>query len=400
VATTMEPIRWDPYNIEIDLAPYDTWRRMRDEAPLYRNEALDFWALSRYEDVLAASRDVATFSSAQGTVLEMMGNDMTASSMIIFMDPPSHTAMRALVSRAFTPRRMAALEDSIREICAEYLDPQIGSGGFDFLADFGTHLPSRVISALLGVPLEEREYVLNLINTVFYIDAEKGMVNDISITATFELMAWISAAIEKRMAHPTDDMLSALGAAEMTEDGVTRKLTLEEMAAFGVLLVSAGTETVARLLGWTVTVLAKHPNQRAELVADNSLIPNAVEELLRYEAPSPVNGRTVMQEVTMHGQTLPVGSKVLLLTGSAGRDEREYADPDRFDIHRRTDQHVTFGVGAHYCLGAALARLEGKVALEEVLRRFPEWTVDEANVQRLHTSTVRGHKSVPILIPG
>jgi cytochrome P450 len=395
----MEPIHWNPYDIEIDLAPYETWRRMRDEAPLYRNDPLDFWALSRYTDVLTASRDVATFSSAQGTVLEMMGSDMTSANMIISMDPPNHTAMRALVSRAFTPRRMAALESLIREICVEYLEPHIGAGGFDFLVDFGMHLPSRVISALLGVPVEEREYVLHLINTMFYIDAEKGMVNKTSVAAALDLMTWISDAIKKRMSDPSDDMLSALVAAEMTEKGEVRKLSLDEMAAFGVLLVSAGTETVARLLGWSATVLAQHPDQRAELAANNSFIPNAIEELLRYEAPSPVQGRTVLRETTWYGETLPVGSKVLLLTGSAGRDEREYADPDRFDIHRRTDQHLTFGVGAHYCLGAALARLEGKVALEEVLRCFPEWEVDDAKVERLHTSTVRGHKRVPVIIP-
>ncbi|HLG92611.1 MAG TPA: cytochrome P450, partial [Acidimicrobiales bacterium] len=198
-------------------------------------------------------------------------------------------------------------------------------------------------------------------------------------------------------ARPRDDLLTGLVQAEVAgPDGTTRRLTDEEAAGFANLLVSAGTETVARLLGWAAVVLAEHPDQRAELVADPSLIPGAVEELLRYEAPSPVQGRWTSREVELHGTTIPAGSKVLLLTGSAGRDERVYPDPDRFDIHRRFDQHVSFGIGPHFCLGAALARLEAKVALEETLARFPEWEVDHARAVRLHTSTVRGYKNVPI----
>ena len=390
---------WDPYDLEIDTAPYAIWRRMRDEAPLYRNDRYDFWALSRYADVNSASRDPLVFSSAYGTVLEMMGTTKLAelgTSMIIFMDPPEHDELRVLVSRAFTPRRVARLEDQIRAICAEHLDPMIGSGGFDYLADFGAQLPSKVISALLGVPSSDRPHVLHLIDTVFHIEPGVGMINDTALTAQLELYEYLRGQIEHRRKSPTDDMLTALVQVEVTQDGATRKLTDDEAISFGLLLVSAGTETVARLLGWAAVVLDKHADQRAALTADPAVIPNAIEELLRFEAPSPVQGRTVTEEVELHGTTLAPGSRVLLLTGSAGRDERVYEDPDRFDIHRRTDQHVTFGIGAHYCVGAALARLEGKVALEETLRRFPAWQVDQERAVRLHTSTVRGYKSVPI----
>ncbi len=193
-------------------------------------------------------------------------------------------------------------------------------------------------------------------------------------------------------------MLSDLVTAEVVEqDGSRRRLTPEEGGFFGVLLVSAGTETVARLLGWAGSVLADHPEQRAKLASEPSLIPNAVEELLRFEAPSPVQGRWTTAPVELHGTVLPAGSKVLLLTGSAGRDERAFSDADRFDVQRKLDQHVSFGSGIHFCLGAALARLEGKIALEETLARFPDWEVDRPRSEFLFTSTVRGYSRLPIL---
>jgi cytochrome P450 len=389
-------LAWDPYDTVIDSNPYETWRRLRDEAPLYRNDEYDFWALSRYADVNAASRDPLTFSSAKGTVLEMMGNEIAVPGMIIFMDPPAHDDMRVLVSRAFTPRRVAALEQRIREICAEHLDPQIGSGGFDYLVDFGAQLPSKVISALLGVPASDQPFVLHTIDTMFHIEPDVGMLNDVSFGAQIELVEYVNAQLAERHKSPQDDMMTALTQVEVkTEDG-TRKLTDDEAAAFTLLLVSAGTETVARLLGWAAVVLDNFPDERVLMVNDPALNANAVEELLRFEAPSPVQGRTLTQEVTMHGETLPVDAKVLMITGSAGRDERAYPDPDRFDVRRKFDQQLSFGVGAHYCVGAALARLEGRIALEETLARFPQWQVDHDRAQRLHTSTVRGYKSVPI----
>jgi cytochrome P450 len=390
---------WDPYDTEIDTNPYGIWRRMRDEAPVYRNDRYDFWALSRYADVNRASRDPLVFSSAHGTVLEMMGPEpVNTPGMIIFIDPPEHDELRVLVSRAFTPRRVALLEDQIRGICAEHLDPVVGSGGFDYLADFGAQLPSKVISALLGVPAADRPHILHLIDTMFHIEPDVGMINDISLTAQIEVYEYLREQLAHRRKSPTDDLLTALVQVEVAEEGTARKLTEDEAISFGLLLISAGTETVARLLGWAAVVLDDHPDQRAEMAADPALIPNAVEELLRFEAPSPVQGRWLTEAVEFHGTTLEPGSRILLLTGSAGRDEREYDDPDRFDVHRRTDQHVTFGIGTHYCVGAALARLEGRIALEETLRRFPTWQVDRERAVRLHTSTVRGYKSVPITI--
>jgi cytochrome P450 len=391
---------WDPFDVEIDLAPYDRWRRLRDEAPLYRNDRFDFWALSRFADVEAAHRDHATFSSAHGTVLELMGEHrIHGSDMMIFEDPPEHTRLRALVSKAFTPRRVRDLEDRIRELCVAFLDAQEGKRSFDYVQDFGARLPAMVIASLLGVPLEDQEQVRHLIDTTFHIEPGVGMVNDVSVHAMVELGGYLRDQLAERRRTPRDDMLGDLVTVEMNDaDGRTRRLTEGEAIGFATLLVSAGTETVARLLGWAAVVLADHPDQRAELADDPTLIPQAVEELLRYEAPSPVQGRWTTRPVELHGSVVPPDSKVLLLTGSAGRDERKYPDPDRFDVHRPLDHHVSFGFGIHFCLGAALARLEGRVALEETFKRHREWEVDHDRAVRLHTSTVRGYAKVPISV--
>ncbi len=378
---------WDPIDVEIDEAPYEIWRRMRDEAPAYRNDRYEFWAFSRYDDVEAAHRDPATFQSSHGTVLEMMTAEPIPSGLMIFQDPPEHTRLRSLVSRAFTPRRMAGLEDHIRDLCAGLLAPWNGDGGFDFVVDFGAVLPSMVICELLGVPSADRAWVKEQIDTTFHIEPGVGMLNDVSLTARIELDGYLTELMKARSEHPGDDLLSGLVQAE---------LTLRECADFANLLVSAGTETVARLLGWAAVVLEEHADQRAELAADATLLPHAVEELLRYEAPSPVQGRWTSRPVERHGVTIPEGSKVLLITGSAGRDERHYPDAERFDIHRSFDSHVSFGYGIHFCIGAALARLEGRVALQEVLARHPDWTVDHDRAVRLHTSTVRGWERVPV----
>jgi cytochrome P450 len=392
-------VYWDPFDVDIDTNPYEIWGRLRDESPVYHNEGLDFWALSRFADVQSDSADPKTYISGRGTVLEMMGGDMTTTAMIIFMDPPEHDSLRALVSRAFTPRRVSALEARIREVCASLLDPLVESGGFDFVQDFGAQVPSTVISMLLGVPDSERQEVLHYIDTMFHIEPGVGMVNHVSVGAGMWLVEYIKAKLKERQAQPADDLFTGLVQAEIADaDGRTRHLTEHEAAAFGNLLISAGTETVARLLGWAAVVLDQHPAQRAELAADHALIPNAVEELLRFESPSPVQGRWTTRPVELHGTVIPADSKVLLLTGSAGRDERRYPDADRFDVHRDLGAHVSFGFGIHFCLGAALARLEGRIALEETLRRFPEWRVDYQRAARLHTSTVRGWKSVPVSV--
>ena len=397
MTNVVDDLYWDPFDVDIDSNPYGIWTRLRDDAPLYRNDRFDFWALSRFADVEAASTSPRVFSSAHGTVLELMAERPIGGGQMIFMDPPDHTRLRSLVSRAFTPRRMSLLESRIHEFAAGLLDPLVGAGEFDYVQDFGAILPSMVISSLLGVPDADRAYVHQMIDTLFHIEPGVGMINDTAFRARIELFEYMQAQIRERTAAPQDDMLTDLAESELTEpDGSVRRLTDQESTEFALLLIGAGTETVARLLGWSAVLLDAHPDQRADLASDAALLPNAVEELLRYEAPSPVQGRWTTEPVELHGEVVPADSKILLLTGSAGRDDRKYPDADRFDIRRQFDHHVSFGYGVHFCLGAALARMEGRIGIQETLARFPELTVDLDRAQRLHTSTVRGWTNVPV----
>ena len=393
----MTAIYWDPLTPELRDDPYPLWRRMRDEAPVYYNDRLDFFALSRFHDIEAANRDADTFSSNHGTTLETMSPAPVETGMIIWLDPPKHTMLRKLVSRAFTPRRISMVEDRIRHFCGRLLDAQVGAGRFDYVQDFSAILPPLVISSLLGVPESEQPEMRRLVDDVFHIEEGVGMANEISMNALRDLGRRLGAHFADRRTNPRDDVFTDLVQAEVEDDnGVVRRLTDAELADFGILLFSAGSETVARHLGWAASVLDDYPDQRAELSNDFSLIPNAVEELLRYEPPSPVNARWTARDVTVQGVTIPTDSRVVLITGSAGRDERKYPEPDVFDIRRHVDLHMTFGYGIHFCLGAALARMEGRIGLEETLARWPEWKVDRANTVPLYTSTVRGPLNLPI----
>jgi cytochrome P450 len=392
----MADLYYDPYDYDIDIDPHPAWKRLRDEAPLYRNERYDFWALSRFADVYTASLDWKTFSSARGTVLELIDKIPEPRSMI-FQDPPEHEALRKLVSRAFSPRRIAELETRVRELVAGYLDPMIGSGGLDYVADFGARLPALVIGSLLGVPPEDQEQVRLWTDEVMHRDPGETDISERMKKAQHALWGYFWNYIQERRSERRDDMMTDLLEAEIVgDDGSRRRLTDPEVLTFIALLSGAGNETVARLLGWAGFVLARYPEERAKLVANPSGIPNAVEELLRYEAPSPVQARTLTRDVELYGTPLKAGTKMLLITGSAGRDEREFDEPDAFRVDRKMERHLTFGYGIHFCLGASLARMEGRVALEETLRRFPRWSVDEAVAEMVHTSTVRGWAKLPI----
>ena len=396
----MADLYYDPYDYDIDADPHPVWKRLRDEAPLYRNDRYDFYALSRFADVHEASLDVETFSSAKGTVLELMdhGQEIYPFPMMIFRDPPEHTQLRKLVSRAFSPRRIAALEDQIRQLTTGYLDEFVGAGGFDYVADFGAKLPMMVIGAMLGVPAEDRDAIRVWTDESLHREPGETDVSERMQEVHQNLWGYFTRYIAERRATPRDDMMTDLLEAELTrEDGSTRRLDDGEVLAFIGLLSGAGNETVARLLGWTGATLARFPAERRKLVRNPGLIPNCVEELLRYEAPSPVQARWVTRDTTWYGTVVPRGSRMVLLTGSAGRDEREYPDPDRFDVDRGIERHVTFGFGIHFCLGASLARMEGRIAIEETLKRFPGWNVRFDDAEMVHTSTVRGWARLPIV---
>ena len=399
---------YDPYDYDVDVNAQAVWKRLRDEAPLYRNERFDFYALSRYDDILPAMLDTETFSSTHATTLELMGPEPQQVPMMIWMDPPNHTRFRALVNRAFTPRAISDLEDRIGRICARLLDPHLDAGTLDYVDDFGALLPPTVILALLGFPEgHESEWRLGVDQMVHTEEGGTGfrVGEDGTPEGLFDPNSGLNAALfhllpdimADRRANPTDDLISMLVNSEFEDpNGVERKLDELEFQSFIQMIAIAGTETVARLLSWAAVILARNPDERAKLVAGPALIANGVEELLRYEAPSPVNARWVVHDVEFHGERVPTGSRVILLNGSGNRDERHFPDPDRFDVRRQIDRHLSFGYGAHFCIGAALARLEGRVALRETLARIPEWEIDEAKIEWVHTSTVRGFAKVPI----
>jgi cytochrome P450 len=392
---------WDPFDRVLHVDPYETWRRLRDDAPVYRNEQHGFYALSRHADVLAASLDPATFSSAHGIVLdEMTDEPRPEPNPMIMVDPPDHTSMRKVVNRTFTPRRVEALRERVRALAAGYLDPFVGRPGFDYVDDFSKKLPVMVISSLLGFPEADHDDLREWSDAQLHRDEGRTAPTEAGEAALHHLLAYYHGQILERRAAPAHDIVSDLIGSEMTEPaGTVRHLDDTELIVFLALINVAGNETVARLLGWAGLVLARFPEQRARLVAEPELIPNAVEELLRFEAPSPVQGRFTLRDVELHGTTIPAGSRVALITGSAGRDERAYEAPDEFDVGRDDLRHVSFGHGAHFCLGAALARLEAQVALEETLARFPTWDVDHARVDHVHTATVRGPSRVPFVLP-
>src|SRR4051794_25054940 len=387
---------YDPYDVAIDLDPYSVFKRMREEAPLYYNEKHDFYAVSRYEDVERGIVDPKTFSSARGGILEMIkANIAMPSGVLIFEDPPLHSVHRSLLSRVFTPRRMAALEPEIRAFCAHSLDPLVGADEFDFIADLGAQMPMRTIGMLLGIPEEDQEAIRDQVDANLRTEAGQPMRTPASEVFSGEMFA---DYIDWRAEHPSDDLMTEMLQAEFEDEtGTTRKLTREEILIYVTVVAGAGNETTTRLIGWAGKVLAENPDQRRELVEDRSLIPNAIEELLRYEPPAPHVGRYVTRDVEFHGQTVPEGNAILFLIGSANRDDRKYPDGDRFDIHRTIGQHLTFGYGIHFCLGAALARLEGRIALDEVLNRFPEWEVDGSRAKPAPTSTVRGWETLPVV---
>jgi cytochrome P450 len=313
--------------------------------------------------------------------------------VLIFEDPPGHTARRRLLSRVFTPRKMAALEPDIRAYCASLLDPLVGSGHFDFIADLGAAMPSRVIGMLLGVPEEAHASVRE--NADAKLRTEPGKPMDVG-EGTIDDGALFAEYVDWRAQHPSDDLMTELLHAEFEDEhGVVRRLTREEILLYVTVVAGAGSETTTKLIGWAGKVLAEHADQRRWLVEDPSLVPNAIEELLRYEPPGPHLARYVAKDVEVRGTLVPEGSAMLLLAGAANRDDRRYPNGDVFDIRRDLGGHLAFGYGIHYCLGAALARLEGRIALEEILKRFPTWEVDLDNARLAPTSTVRGYETLP-----
>jgi cytochrome P450 len=392
---TEPAVSYDPYDVGINTDPYPTFKRLRDEAPIYYNERFDLWALSRHSDVERALVDWQVFSSARGDILEVVQSGVELpGGVILWEDPPLHTKHRGLMSRVFTPKRMDALEEQVRAYCASCLDPLVGTDRFDFVKDLGAQLPMRVIGMLLGIPESDQAAIRD--------GEDKKLRTDPGSPMQVDQDNMISGArfadyIDWRAEHPSDDLMTALLTTQFEDEtGEVRTLTREEALVYTEVVAGAGNETTGRLIGWLGKVLGDHPDQRREIVADRSLIAGTIDETLRFEPTGPHIARWVARDVEYYGTTVPAGSAMLLLIGSGNRDERRFTDPDRFDIHRDEGPHLTFGYGLHYCLGAALARLEGRVALDEVLDRFPDWEVDSGSIELAPTSTVRGWETMPV----
>ncbi|MGD9620688.1 MAG: cytochrome P450 [Mycolicibacterium sp.] len=387
-------VRYDPFDATILSDPYPTYRLLRDSAPVYRAEESHTWVLSRHADVQAAAVDHGTYSSVDGIFPTPPGSNFIGSflPMMIVMDPPRHDQLRALVSRAFTPRRVAGLHDVITQMAAELLggfDEESGSA--DFVTDFAAILPAAVIADLLGVPAEDRDLFRLWSSQLVQVDVNHGQTTD-ALAAAASIYAYFTDFLAERRRSPRADLMSAL--VNATVDGIG--LTDEEVLGFCALLLVAGYETTTNLLGNSAVVLAQNPQIRRRLGCDRTLLGPAVEELLRYDSPAQGLSRTLTRDVTLHGTTMRKGEKVLLLFGSANRDERAFPEPDVFDVDRTCEHQVAFGRGIHFCLGAALARMEARIALDALLDKVPDWEVDLTSARRLRSGPIRGYTSLPI----
>jgi cytochrome P450 len=379
--------------------PFPAYHYFLEHEPCTYNSQMDFYALFRFEDVWQATLDWKIYSSSLGPSLENRGQVPGELFSIIGMDPPRHTRLRNIVSRGFTPKRMAALEPEVRKLAASYLDALRDERSFDVQQAFSVKLPMDVISVLLGIPEADRDWYRRTVDKGLERDPETGqpgMENLFMLGKSRELVLQLLA---DRRKQPREDLITVIAEAEYTEpDGTRRQLSDDEVAAFTTLLAAAGAETTAKLIGNMIVYLFQHPDQRKYVFEDaGARLPNAIEEVLRYDAPSQFQGRVALRDVTAHGVTIPKGARVALVTGSAGRDPREFAEPDRLDVTRKAERELYFGYGQHVCIGKSLARLETRVALEELAARFPDWNVDESGLTRTYQAHVRGFQNVPIV---
>ncbi len=393
-------VEFDPFSRDFFDDPYDTYADLREHAPCYYSEQYDFYALSRFDDVVAGHRDYATFSSSHGQTYEQLTSGEPAQmGSIIAMDPPEHTRYRKLVSRSFTPRSIGNYEGLVREIISGYLDSLMGRRQFDILEEFAAPFPVEIISTILGVPPEDRQQIRHWTDAMLHREEGSAMGSQASAEAGMAQGMYLFQLSQQKRAEPANDMLSALIDAEVeTEDGELTHLDDAEIAGLGTLLAAAGSETVTKLVGNAMVLFHRHPDQWAMVLDDPGVLDNAVEEILRYWAPSQYQGRYSMVDSEWHGVTIPRHKPVFLITGAANRDPRRYDDPDKFDITREPGLAVGLGHGLHVCLGAALARLESRVAIEEIARRWPAFEVNEEGLRRVQMSNVAGYSSVPITV--
>jgi cytochrome P450 len=399
------PVEFDPFSDEYFNDPTDVYRRLRDEAPVYFSERYGFWALSRFDDVVAAHKEWQTFSSAHGVDLSTLSRDpelIRSFRSIIMMDPPEHDRLRALVSRVFTPRAMAAMEPMVREVIVEQLEPLEGRDAFDAVAEFSAPFPVEIICRMLGVPAADRQQIRHWLDLSLHREPGSMEPTAEGVQAGLESGAYFYGLAADKRANPGQDMLSDLTQVQVERaDGSHTMLDDVEIAGFASLLGGAGAETVTKLVGNAVVLFARHPEQWRKVLESPAIIPNAVEEILRYLPPSQYQGRFSVADRAFDGGTIPAGYPVLLITGAATRDPRAFDRPDEFDVERTPRVAISLGHGVHACLGAALARLESRIALEEFARRWPRFAIDEDGLRRVQMSNVAGYANVPVRVhPG
>jgi cytochrome P450 len=385
-------VELNPYDWKLHEDPYPVYKRLRDEAPAYRNEELGFWALTRHADVLGALRQPELYSSRDGVALEPLDRAATEVSSILAMDPPRHDALRSIIWRPFTPRRVRDLEARVRELADRYLDPMVEQGGGDFIKDFAGRVPMDVVSEMIGIPPEDRDMVREWADVVVHRDELKPEVPPAAIEAGMKLLGYFYEHVNRRRGAPKGDLSDVLIAADVDGEPIPDM----DIVAVHFLLSIAGNETTTKLLGNAVYWLSRNPAERKKVEANPELAPRWVEETLRYDASSQMVARTVTRDIELHDKTLREGDRVALFIGSANRDERAFPDADRYDVEREAGQTLAFGHGVHYCLGASLARLEGRICLEQLIKRMPRFELHDAKLTRMHSSNVRGFSSMPL----
>ncbi|HLV75051.1 MAG TPA: cytochrome P450 [Vulgatibacteraceae bacterium] len=389
-------ICYSPFDYAVHEDPYPFYARLRDEAPLYRNDELGFWALSRHADVSAAFRDHAMFSNSHGVSLEpsAWGPQAHRTMSFLALDPPRHTRMRALVSKGFTPRRVKEMADGIRALARRHLEPALDKREFDFVADFAGLLPMDVISEMMGVPEADRAEVRRLADLVVHREEGLNDVPPAGMEAALTLVGYYQDMVAERRRRPSGDLTSALLDAEIDGD----RLDDTEIIAFLFLMVVAGNETTTKLLANALYWGSLNPEQAAKPFGDPARVDDWVEETLRYDTSSQMLARLVARDVELHGRRVPAGDRMLLLVGSANRDPRVFPDADVYDLDRDTSRLVSFGGGRHFCLGANLARLEARIALGELVRRVASYEVDHERAERVHSVNVRGFAALPVRV--
>lgn len=389
-------IEFSPYAYEVHEDPYPLYARLRAEAPVYRNEDLDFWALARHSDVLAAFKDAKRFSNRFGVSIDpaAYGPHARLGTSFLAMDPPEHTRMRGIVSRSFTPRRVGAMEPRIREIAVGRLDRLVGSGSFDAIAEFAGKLPMDVISEMLGAPEADRTELRTWADLLVHREEGVMDVPPEGAEAFGKILGYFRELIADRRKKPGEDLLSAMLELERDAD----HLSDSELLAFCNLMIVAGNETTTKLIANALYWLDQNPAQRMRVAKGQAGMSQWVEETLRYDNSTQMLVRTLAEDVTIAGQSLPKGARVLLLVGSANRDESVFERSDEYDLTRDCGRMLSFGQGTHFCVGAALARLEGAVSLEEWWKRFPDYRVEVDGVSRVHSVNVRGFANLPVSV--